>query len=76
MHASLAGIIAIPLIRMIGCRGSLIIGGFIAALGPSMSVFCTGLTAICLTMGLLTGMKLLLFPLVSLLTAQSNPRHH
>ncbi|KAF6038937.1 SLC16A12 [Bugula neritina] len=53
---SMSSIIAIPLIRMIGCRGSLIIGGFIAALGPSMSVFCTGLTAICLTMGLLTGL--------------------
>ena len=50
-----AGIISIPVIRLIGCRGSIILGGFIAALGPALAVFVKGLAAICLTMGLLTG---------------------
>lgn len=51
----LSGIISIPVIRLIGCRGSIILGGFIAALGPALAVFVKSLTAICLTMGLLTG---------------------
>ena len=44
-----------PLIRLVGCRGSLILGGFVGALGPALAVFCSGLAAICFTMGVLTG---------------------
>ncbi|XP_067944120.1 monocarboxylate transporter 4-like [Watersipora subatra] len=67
---SLSSIVCMPLIRLIGCRGSIILGGFVAALGPALAVFCTSLTAICLTMGVLTGIGVGLALIPALLTVE------
>ena len=57
------GIMSVGSMRLIGCRGAIILGGFVAALGPALAVFAESLVAICLTLGALTGKHAFGYPL-------------
>lgn len=53
---SLSGLLSLPALRFLSCRGSVIIGGMLAAAGPAAAVFVSKkILYVCLTLGAITG---------------------